>query len=202
LNLFITFGHVLASALALSFITTWTRDAWDQPLTFVVVKMPSQYLPYAILLCTLIMASPQSAIIQATGLAAGHLYDLLSGLYPSSGIKRNLITTPGWMRRVFGTHGTVDRPYGTALNAGAGEAAWGLDLSWRRFGPGRTLGGEGASVERQRPKGWVLAVMVMGGFVAVCCFLGYLYVLHWAPDGWFSRFRNEGSEKIGVPGRV
>jgi Derlin-2/3 len=96
----------------------------------------------------------------------------------------------------------VDRPYGTALNAGAGEAAGGLDLSWRRFGPGRTLGGEGASVERQRPKGWVLAVMVMGGFVAVCCFLGYLYVLHWAPDGWFSRFRNEGSEKIGVPGRV
>jgi len=70
--------------------------------------------------------------------------------------------------------------------AKAGEAGWGLDLSWQRFGPGRTLGGEGSSVERQRPRGAVLAVLVMGGFVLLCCFLGLLFVVHGQPDGWFS----------------
>jgi Derlin-2/3 len=92
---------------------------------------------------------------------------------------------------MFGTQGVTERPYGTvfapANAAGAtGQAAWGLDLSWRRFGEGRRLGGEGeSSVVRQRPKGLILAAIVMVGFVVICGLLGFLFLLHGAPDGWF-----------------
>jgi Derlin-2/3 len=150
LNVLITYGQVLASALALAFITTHTKDAWDQPITFIVLKMPIQYLPYAYLLLTLILDSSQAAMVQATGLAAAHLYDLLTGLYPQFGVRGNLITTPGFVKKMLGTQGVVDRPYGSNSVPGGGEAAWGVDLSWTRFGPGRTLGGEGSSTERAR----------------------------------------------------
>ncbi len=185
LNLLITSGHVLASPLALSFITTSTRDTWDQPLTFIVLKIPSQYLPYALLLLTLILISPHAALIQATGLAAAYLYDFSTGLYPNFGIKRNLISTPAWLKKIFGTQTTVDRPYGTLSLPGTGEPAWGLDLGWQRFGPGRTLGGEGSSAGRQRPRGCVLAVMVMGGFVVILGLVGFFLVPYGDLGVWF-----------------
>jgi Derlin-2/3 len=88
---------------------------------------------------------------------------------------------------MFGSQNVVERPYGTVSMPGvAGKAAWGLDMSWRRFGPGRTLGGEGSSTERQRPRGCVLTAIIMGGFVVVCGILGFLFVLYGAPDGWLS----------------
>ncbi|KAK0103967.1 hypothetical protein ONS96_005072 [Cadophora gregata f. sp. sojae] len=182
LNLLITSGHVLASSLALSFITTSVRDTWDQPITLFILTMPCQYLPYAFLLLTLITAGPQAALIQGTGLVAAHLYDLLTGLYPSSGIERNMLPTPGWIMKVFGTQDVVNRPYGTAVTGATGKAAWGLDLSWKRFGPGRTLGGEGASAEAERPKGLVLAAIVMGIFLLLCGVSGYLFV--YGSPGW------------------
>ncbi|TVY91781.1 Derlin, partial [Lachnellula willkommii] len=138
LNLLFTYGDVFASPLALCFITSTTRDTWDQPMTLLVLRMPSQYFPYALVFLTLIVSSPDVAMIQATGVAAAHLYDFLMGLYPNFGIKRNLISSPGLVKRVFGTQTQVERPYGSAYMPGvAGEAAWGLDLSWKRFGPGR-----------------------------------------------------------------
>ncbi|PVH89198.1 hypothetical protein DL98DRAFT_508309 [Cadophora sp. DSE1049] len=182
LNLLITSGSVLASSLALSFITTSVRDTWDQPITLFILTMPCQYLPYAFLLLTLILAGPQAALIQGSGLIAAHLYDLLTGLYPSTGVERNLLPTPGWMMKVFGTQDVVNRPYGTAVTGATGKAAWGLDLSWKRFGPGRTLGGEGAGAEAERPKGLVLAVIVMGCFLLVCSVSGYLFV--YGTPGW------------------
>ncbi|KAL5321529.1 hypothetical protein ACEPPN_009488 [Leptodophora sp. 'Broadleaf-Isolate-01'] len=184
LNLFITSGQALASPLVLSFITTSVRDTWDQPITLFILTMPCQYLPYAFLLLTLILAGPQAALIQGTGLAAAHLYDLLTGLYPSSGIERNFLPTPTWLMKVFGTQDVVSRPYGTVVTGATGKAAWGLDLSWKRFGPGRTLGGEGAGAEAERPKGLVLAAIVMGVFLVVCGISGYLFV--YGTPGWAS----------------
>lgn len=130
--------------------------------------------------------------MQATGLAAAHLYDLLTGLYPSLGIKRNLISTPGWVKRLFGTQAVIERAYGTVSmptngRGAAGEAAWGLDLSWQRFGEGHRLGGEGeSSLASQRPRGLVLAAIVMATFAVICGLLGFLFFLHGAPDGWLS----------------
>ena len=54
------------------------------------------------------------------------------------------------------------------------------------MGQGRTLGGEGSNAERQRPRGCVLAAIILAGFVVVCGFLGLLFVLHGAPNGWLS----------------
>ncbi|KAG0650832.1 cDerlin-2 [Hyphodiscus hymeniophilus] len=177
---------VFAGALALAFITSAIRDSWDQPITFIIVKMPAQYLPWAILLLTLIIGGPQSAMIQATGLAAAYVYDFCTGLYPGLGVKRNLVTTPGWMKKVFGTQSMVERPYGTVSTGVTGKAAWGLDMSWKRFGPGRTLGEEDSSADGQRPKGLVLAAMVMGGFLVVCGLLGYFFVMYGVADDWSS----------------
>jgi Derlin-2/3 len=93
---------------------------------------------------------------------------------------------------MFGTQGVTQRPYGTVFappnGAGAaGEAAWGLDLSWRRFGEGRRLGGDGeGGGVKQRPRGWVLTAMVMVGLVIICGLLGFLLYLHQAPDGGWS----------------
>ncbi|KAH7351205.1 ER-associated proteolytic system protein-like protein Der1 [Rhexocercosporidium sp. MPI-PUGE-AT-0058] len=182
LNLFITSGHDLASPLALSVITTSVRDTWDQPITLFILTMPCQYLPYAFLLLNLILCGPHTALVHGTGLASAHLYDLLTGLYPSSGIERNFLPTPAWMMKVFGTQEVVSRPYGTVVTGATGKAAWGLDLSWKRFGPGRTLGGEGA--EAERPKGLVLAAIVMGVFLVVCGVSGYLFV--YGAPGWVS----------------
>lgn len=79
----------------------------------------------------------------------------------------------------------MERPYGTVFVPGVGETAWGLELSWRRLGPGRTFGGEWASAKSQRPRGCALAAILVAGFVVVCCFLGF-FVLHRAPYGRFS----------------
>lgn len=87
---------------------------------------------------------------------------------------------------MFGTQEVVGRPYGTVTTGVAGQAAWGLDLGWQRFGPGRTLGGDlEGSAERQRPRGWVLAAMVAGAFVMLCAFLGFLFMQH-GSDGWLA----------------
>lgn len=93
---------------------------------------------------------------------------------------------------MFGTQSAVERPYGTVFmppNGGGatGKAAWGLDLSWRRFGEGRRLGGEGeSSLGSQRPRGLVLAAIGTAAFVAICGLLGFLFFWYGAPDGWLS----------------
>ncbi|CZT41653.1 related to F-LANa protein [Rhynchosporium secalis] len=181
-------GHALASPLAMSLITTCVRDTWDVPITLFIVTMPCQYLPYAFLLLTLVLSGPQAALIQATGLAAAHLYDLLSGIYPSSGIENSYIQTPKWMTKICGTQDVVVRPYGTASSMGVPtKKAWGIDLSWKRFGPGRTLGGEGEGEgeDETRLKGLMLAAIVMGCFLVVCAVLGYKFVygLPWWVSG-------------------
>lgn len=174
-------------------------------MTFIVIKMPSQYFPYVYLLFSLIVCGPQTAIVQATGLAAAHLYDLLGGLYPSSGIKRNLISTPDWVKRMFGTQSVIERPYGsvfmpTSRTGATGEAAWGLDLSWKRFGEGRRLGGEGeSSLPSQRPKGWVLAVIGLAAYIIICGLLGFFFFLNGVPDGWASVISNGKSSSTVAP---
>jgi Derlin-2/3 len=92
--------------------------------------------------------------------------------------------------RIVGKQSVVERPYGTVfVPSTTGETAqtvWRLDLPWQRFGPGRRLGGEGASAEPQRPTGCVLAAMVIGGFLVVCAVLSLLFVRHGSPNGWVS----------------
>jgi len=153
--------------------------------------MPAQYLPYAILLLTLILLSPTDALVQATGLVAAHLYDFLTGMYPKfGGPSRNLLPTPRFLDRIFGARLVTERPYGTAFQPAQrvpGEPAWGLE--WGRFGKGHRLGGEGESTVRQRPRGCVLAGLVMMGFVVIGCTLGFFFVLRGDTEGWLATLR-------------
>ena len=152
LNVLVTGGVIFTSALVLAFAYTSTQDDRGQKATFIIVTIPAQFVPYAMLLMTLIMAGPTAAKIQATGLVAAHLHDFLTRLYPTFGGGRNLVPTPGFVRRIFqSTKATVDhRPYGTAFTPAQREAASAsgsgaggvLPESWRNRGSGHRLGGD------------------------------------------------------------
>lgn len=118
-----------------------------------------QYLPYALLLLTLILEGQGAALIESSGLVAAHLHDFLTRLYPTFGNGRVLIPTPGFVRRWFetGRQGPTTRPYGTAFiprtgneQAGRGRGAsrgfssgiGGISNLWGNRGAGRRLGGD------------------------------------------------------------
>jgi Derlin-2/3 len=195
-------GTAFATPLALAFITTSTIDSWGLPVSLLgLATFPSQYLPYAFLLTTLLISGPIGALIHGTGLVGAHLYDLLTGLYPQyGGPRRSLIATPGWMRRLWGTRAELVRPYGTVLNAnaavgapsdGVGVSAWGV--GWGKWGEGQRLGGdpevggEGAGLQRGRST----AGLAVAGFVLISCVLGMVFMWYRDPEGWWTTIKGE-----------
>ncbi|KAI9646410.1 hypothetical protein NHQ30_004402 [Ciborinia camelliae] len=153
LNVFITGGAIFTSALVLAFAYTSTQDDRGMKATFFVVTIPAQWIPYAMLLVTFVMAGPGQAKIQATGLVAAHLHDFLTRLWPTFGGGRNFIQTPGFIKRAFQTtQATVtDRTYGTAFAPAQRSPATGsttgssgnvLPESWKSRGSGHRLGGD------------------------------------------------------------
>jgi Derlin-2/3 len=104
------------------------------------------------LLMTFITQGPGATKIQATGLIAAHLHDFLTRLWPEFGGGRNLVPTPGFIKRMWQTtEATVkDRSFGTAFTpaqraAGttSGASTGGvLPESWKSRGSGHRLGGD------------------------------------------------------------
>lgn len=190
LNATIIGGPSFASALALAFITTSTKDDWDLPVSF-FVTFPAQYLPYLFILITLLCRGPQVALKQASGFFGAHLYDFLTGLYPAyGGPNRNLLPTPEFLKKMWGTRAEVQRPYGTALAAASTPAkpAWGIGLgSWGQWGPGHRLGGDAeAGVIQQQGNGRKIIVLAGVAFVLIACGLGVLFMMHRDPEGWWT----------------
>jgi len=152
LNVLVTGGMIFTSALVLAFAYTSTQDDRGQKATFFVVTVPAQWIPYLMLLMTFVMNGPGAAKIQATGLIAAHLHDFLTRLWPEFGGGRNLVPTPGFIRRMWQTTEatTAHRAYGTAFTPAQREAASGsgasaggvLPESWRSRGSGHRLGGD------------------------------------------------------------
>ena len=111
---------------------------------------------------TFVMDSPKSALLQATGLVAAHMYDFLTKIWPEYGGGRKLIDTPLFVRKWFEKpNGTASqRSFGTAYsgsstgpqNAGqqrqtSSGGGWASGFSggsgaWSSRGSGRRLGGE------------------------------------------------------------
>jgi len=153
LNVAITGAMIFTSALVLAFAYTCSQADRGQMASFFFVTIPAQWVPYAMLLTTLVMAGPAAAMVQATGLVAAHLHDFLTRLWPTFGGGRNLIPTPTFVRRMFQTteatvadrsHGTAftpaqREPSSTASSFSAGEV---LPESWRSRGSGHRLGGD------------------------------------------------------------
>ena len=152
LNALITGGVVFTSALVLALAYTSTQDERGQKAHLFVVEIPAQLMPYAMLVLTIVLAGLPAAKIQATGLVAAHLYDFLTRLWPTFGGGRNLLTTPGFVTRMFQTTAASvnHREYGTAFArpqrepaSASGLSAGGvLPESWRSRGSGHRLGGE------------------------------------------------------------
>ena len=113
------------------------------------------------LLMTFIMAGPSAAMIQATGLIAAHLHDFLTRLWPTFGGGRNLVPTPGFIRRMWEpkTATVSHRAYGTAFaparrdsSTSTGASGGVLPESWRNRGSGHRLGGDWESESESESK--------------------------------------------------
>lgn len=89
--MFLTGGAVFTSALVLAFVYTATQDMRGQKATLFVITIPAQFMPYAMLLMTVVMSGPGAAMVQGTGLIAAHLHDFLTRIWPTFGGGRNII---------------------------------------------------------------------------------------------------------------
>lgn len=147
-----TGGLVFTSALTLALAYTWAQDNRHAQASIIIFPIPAVYLPYAMLAMTLVMGSPQAAMIQGTGLIAAHLYDFLTRIYPEFGGGRNFLETPTFITRIFERSAPAvnHRAYGTAFAPAQRQAATAsgssgggvLPESWKSRGTGRRLGGD------------------------------------------------------------
>ncbi|KAF2457030.1 Der1-like family-domain-containing protein [Lineolata rhizophorae] len=150
-------GIIFMSALELAFAYTYSQDNPYRKTTFYIVTIQTRFLPYVLLLMTLVMGGQYAAMRQATGLIAAHLYDFLTRIWPTYGGGRNYIQTPEFVARMFGSQARSqrNRGYGVAYAPGnraredtpAGRTTgwtsnFGMGSSWGRRGPGRRLGGD------------------------------------------------------------
>jgi len=143
-------NYIFTSALSLAFISTWAQDNRGRKVTFFVVTIPAELLPWAVLTVSLLSAGGGAALRDVTGVLAAHLYDFLTRIYPTFGGGRNYITTPRFIRRWFAgvTPRTAERGAGTAFRprqpTEQSSSGWSSSLggSWNGRGTGRRLGGE------------------------------------------------------------
>ena len=152
LNFAIVGGGIFTASLVLAFTYTACQDERGQKATFYIVTVPAVWIPYLMLLMTFITQGPFAAKVQGTGLVAAHLHDFLTRLWPSFGNGRNLVPTPGFVRRLWQTtEATVKvRGYGTAHapaqreggNASGSASGPPMPQSWGSRGSGHRLGGD------------------------------------------------------------
>jgi Derlin-2/3 len=148
---FLLQNYVFTSALILAFIYTFAQDNRGKKAHFVIVQIPVQYLPWAMLTLTLITGGWLAALSEGTGLVAAHLYDFLTRLYPTFQGGRNWVQTPAMVKRAFGADRSSfsHKAYGSSFRAGRPEppqtsSGWtsAFSGSWGGRGAGRRLGGD------------------------------------------------------------
>jgi len=144
-------SHIFTQALLLAFIYTFAQDNRGKKAHFIILQIPVQFLPWAMLTLTLIMGGPQAALQQAMGVIAAHMYDFLTRLYPTFQGGRNYIQTPAAIKRYFGAEKSSfsNKAYGSSFRAGQTipqpqTRGWtsGFSSGWTGRGAGRRLGGD------------------------------------------------------------
>ncbi|KAL4890409.1 Der1-like family-domain-containing protein [Aspergillus ambiguus] len=141
-------GVFFTHALILAFVYTFAQDNRGSKASFFMIRMPIEFLPWAMLVFTLVAYGCPAACNESMGIVAAHLYDFLTRIYPTFGGGRNYITTPAFVRRLFSTtsRGT-SRGYGTAYRPASQDqgssGGWTSSFqgAWSQRGPGRRLGG-------------------------------------------------------------
>lgn len=148
---FLLKAAIFTSSLLLAFIYTFAQDNRGKKAHFVILQIPVEYLPWAMLTLTLIMGGPHAAMQQGTGVVVAHLYDFLTRLYPTFQGGRNWIQTPAPIKRYFGADRSAfaHKAYGTSFRPGqsipqqqsGGWTSGFAPSSWTGRGQGRRLGG-------------------------------------------------------------
>lgn len=135
----------------MAFMYTYAQDNRGKKAHFIVVQIPVELLPWAMLLLTLIMNGIGGALQQGMGIIAAHLYDFLTRLYPTFQGGRNYIQTPAVIKRYFGADRSsfAHKAYGSSFRSGQNvpqqpSGGWtsGFSSSWSGRGAGRRLGGD------------------------------------------------------------
>lgn len=153
-------GVFFLSSLTLALAYTYAQENPNRQLSYFIITFSAKYLPYAMLAMTFVMASPEAALHQSTGLIAAHLYEFLTKIWPEYGGGRKLINTPAFVARWFTRDAGIasQRSYGTAFTgtprtvgqqqgqSGSG-GGWASGFSqgsgsWNSRGAGRRLGGD------------------------------------------------------------
>ncbi|PWY64984.1 DER1-domain-containing protein [Aspergillus heteromorphus CBS 117.55] len=139
------------SALILACVYTFSQDNRGRKVTFFVVQIPVEFLPWAMLTWTLVTSGWPAALRDSTGIAAAHAYDFITRIYPTFGGGRNHLITPVFISQYFAAqtprpgpraYGTVFRAADQAQNPSSGGWASSFQSPWNRRGPGRRLGGD------------------------------------------------------------
>jgi Derlin-2/3 len=149
---FLLNAHIFTHALILALAYTYATDNRGKRVTFIIIQIPVEYLPWAMLTFTLVMSGWPAALQEGMGIIAAHLYDFLTRLYPTFQGGRNWIQTPGFVKRAFGAERSAftHKAYGTSFRPGAAipagqqnSSGWtsALGGSWGGRGAGRRLGG-------------------------------------------------------------
>ncbi|OJJ48784.1 hypothetical protein ASPZODRAFT_90635 [Penicilliopsis zonata CBS 506.65] len=144
---FLMKAPILLPALLVAFSYTYGQINRGRKVTFIVLPMRVEVVPWATIALAPITRSWYSALVLSTGLAAGHLYEFLTQLYPSYGSGRNYITTPALVRGLFlsssnGTHATAPNTNRGQSTTQQPSGGWSSSFSgrWNSRGAGRRLG--------------------------------------------------------------
>ncbi len=151
-------GVVLLSPLTLALAYTHAQENPNAQINYFIATFSAKWLPLVMLAATLVMGSPEAALIQATGLVAAHAYDFLTIIWPQHGGGRKFLSTPVFVQRWFTNvaGAPTRRGAGTAFNtrgpapqavpgrqpAQAGGWTSGFGNGWGDRGAGRRLGGD------------------------------------------------------------
>ncbi|KAM7203755.1 Der1-like family domain containing protein [Rhypophila sp. PSN 637] len=151
-------GAFFLQALIIALCYTAVQDQRGMKVQFFFFQVPAQTVPYCIILASMLsLGDPSGVPMQLTGIAAAHMYDFLTRLWPEFGGGRNLLPMPGFMSRLVGNrrasepaHVPAARAGGTRLGgAGGGTgsstgASTGSVLpdSWKTRGSGHRLGSD------------------------------------------------------------
>jgi Derlin-2/3 len=145
----------MVSAMIMAFVYTYSQTNRGTKTRFFFIDIPTVALPYAMLLVEMVRNGWRSALVEAMGILAAHLYDFLTRIYPTFGGGRNFITVPGFVERYFTSHDpdSGNRGYGTAVRptrpanqpssastSGSSLGGWTFSSSWSGRGAGRRLG--------------------------------------------------------------
>jgi Derlin-2/3 len=134
-------------ALIIAMAYTVTQAQRGMKASFYFITIPAQLTPYAMMAVNLLFpGGPMTILLQLQGLAAAHLYDFLTRIWPQYGGGRDLIPTPAVLtqlvNRVSGQGADPRRrtPDAGPSGSSTGRSFGPLPDSWRSRGPGHRLG--------------------------------------------------------------